>query len=127
MYFGKKGEPLTLEEWGRVFEDIEYRRVGYDEIAPTTRYPASYVSTVWLGLDHNLFPNGPPLIFETMRFEQVPTQDHEITGRKFHQALEFPSSDPPHDYVDQERYSTEEQASLGHKAIVRLIQEKEMQ
>jgi len=47
------------------------------------------VSTVYLGLDHNFSAEGPPLIFETMVFGG-PLDD------------------------EQERYSTQEQATEGH-------------
>lgn len=50
------------------------------------------VSTVWLGLDHS-FGYGPPLIFETMVF-----------------------GGPEDQY--QERYSTVEEARIGHEATV---------
>lgn len=118
MYYGRKGEPLTLLEWAARLEDLEYKRVAYTEIPPTSKYPASYLSTVWLGLDHNFF-GGHPLIFETMRFESG-------AAGKFHNVIGFPDSEEPHDYTDQERYYTEEQASLAHKMIVQLIHEREM-
>ena len=53
------------------------------------------VSTVFLGLDHN-YSGGEPLLFETMIF-----------GGKYH---EF-----------QKRYSTYEEAELGHKIIVKVL------
>jgi len=118
--YGRKGEPLTIEEYARLLGDMEYKRVAYDEIPLTTKCPASYLSTVWLGLDHNFLLKGPPLIFETMRFA-IERAD------SFHPMLDFPAPDDPSLRIDQERYSTEEQASLGHSLILRLIQEKEMQ
>jgi len=51
-----------------------------------------HVSTVWLGLNH-AFGEGPPLIFETMIF-----------------------GGPLDEY--QERYSTEEEARVGHEFAV---------
>jgi len=125
VYTGKKGEPLTLKEWDDRMGDLEYRRVGYDEIPQTSKNPASYVSTVWLGIDHNFFPNGPPITFETMRFDLV-AKPSEFGGHMYHPALEFPDPCNPDETTEQERYSTEEQASIGHKTIVRLIQEREM-
>ena len=38
------------------------RQVAWDEI------PDAQVSTVFLGLDHNFYNNGPPILFETMIF-----------------------------------------------------------
>lgn len=52
------------------------------------------VSTVFIGLDHRMWGKGPPLVFETMLF---------IDG----------SSE------DMERYSSWEDAEIGHKAFVR--------
>lgn len=54
-----------------------------------------YVSTVFLGLDHGLWRDGPPHIFETMVF--------------------LPAGD---DYGEQLRYSTWEEAEAGHKEAV---------
>lgn len=53
----------TLEEWSKWFEKIELRRVSYTELSPDI-----FVSTICLGLDHNFFGTGPPLLFETMAF-----------------------------------------------------------
>jgi hypothetical protein len=53
------------------------------------------ISTVFLGIDHN-FNGGPPLIFETMAFDdEVGFADLEC-----------------------ERYSTWDEAEVGHKAMV---------
>ena len=64
-----------------------------------------WISTVWLGLDHNYFQNGPPLIFETMVFAN-PETDEEGYG-----LTEF----------DVLRYATEEEAIAGHNAMVLLV------
>lgn len=76
-----------LLEWARDFENWGLRRIG-----ETTLPNGCYVSTVWLGLNHRFDP-GPPLIFETMVF-----QDGES--------------------VDMERYSTEALALAGHERMV---------
>ena len=52
------------------------------------------VSTVFIGLDHRFWGKGPPLVFETMLF---------IDGSG----------------EDTERYSSWEDAEIGHKAFVR--------
>jgi len=54
-------EPDLLK-WARAFEDFKARRVDRTEFPNGT-----YVSTVFLGLDHQ-FLDGPPLLFETMIF-----------------------------------------------------------
>lgn len=57
------------------------------------------VSTVWLGRNHNFGPVGPPIIFETMVFGDVPGWDSQGI-----------------------RYSTEEQAMRGHLDVVERLQ-----
>ena len=57
----KNAIPSTQLEWGRMFGDVENRRVA------RTLYGDVVVSTVFLGLDHN-WGDGPPAIFETMIF-----------------------------------------------------------
>lgn len=86
---------MTLEEWMILFEDMSYRRIGY------TEFPnGAYVSTVWLGLDFNLFSDGPPLIFESMVFDGV--HDQETI-----------------------RYSTELQAVQGHDQLAARVRDAE--
>jgi hypothetical protein len=88
-YYDRNGNPMTMEEWARTFEDFEdYRRVRFTEIPSVAR-----VSTVWLGLDHR-FGDGPPLIFETMVFRDG--WDGEY----------------------QQRYATEAEAIAGHQEAV---------
>jgi hypothetical protein len=43
-YRDKEGKPLTVLEWGDLFEDINYRFIATDMIGTTQ------VSTIWLGL-----------------------------------------------------------------------------
>lgn len=76
---------------------VERRRVGGDYIDPEKKI---WVSTVFLGLDHQFHPGGPPLIYETMVF------DNREGGRKLG--------------VDRycDRYSTREQALAGHRGTV---------
>lgn len=53
-----------LEEWAR-FMRGDHRRVRLSQVGEW------FVSTVFLGLDHNHFGEGPPLLFETMAWKQV--------------------------------------------------------
>lgn len=89
-FYSRKGRELTLEEWALNYDNMteEARRVGFTQIAADVS-----VSTVWLGIDHQFVPGGPPLIFETMIFGGP---------------------------LDSEcwRYTTEEQAVAGHLAAV---------
>jgi hypothetical protein len=88
-FYGMDGQPISLEEWGRL--------AGSDQkIVARSDLPGGvWVSTVLLGLDHS-FGSGPPVIFETMVFE---SQDN----------LEE---------LDCERYCTRAEAELGHEAMV---------
>ena len=54
--------PASLLTWAQWYETAE-RHVADTWVTPTVR-----VSTVFLGLDHQ-FGEGPPLLFETMAFE----------------------------------------------------------
>jgi len=51
-----------LMKWGRWMEDAK-RHVGNDELSDGT-----WISTVFLGLDHSFGNVGLPLVFETMVF-----------------------------------------------------------
>ena len=79
-------------EWGRWFEhsDAE-RQVGYDQRDGVT------VSTVFLGTDYNFAGVGPPILFETMVWN-----DND-------------GSERTHD-----RYMTWEEAEAGHREALAL-------
>ena len=51
----------AAEVWG---DDEKGRRVAFTEVAPGVE-----VSTVFLGIDHNHWGDGPPVLFETMLFD----------------------------------------------------------
>lgn len=92
-------EPIEIDdvlEWARWFEcDTEARRVGLTELD----YGRVRVSTIFLGLDHNfLFEDAPPILFETMIFGG--TMNHEC-----------------------ERYSTWDEAVIGHAYMVQCVEE----
>jgi hypothetical protein len=91
-YYDRQGNPLTLMEWAQSFETRQNQK----RVAETTLPNGRWVSTVWLGLNHN-YGDGPPLIFETMV---------------------FPSKDGPLTELDCERYSTEAEALAGHARLV---------
>ena len=85
----------------------------------------SYLSTVWLGMDHGFA--GRPLIFETMRFAgDVSESQWRMGGRvstfAYHASREFPDIfDPDGGTAEQLRYTTEEEALAAHHEIVRRI------
>ena len=98
-FYDKDGTPLDLMEWGRKLEDNDYKRVGLDITVNNIR-----ISTVWLGLDRSFTEHGRPLIFESIAFDD---NDLYTTERsKFAPDL------------DQERYSTLEEARQGHQRMV---------
>jgi hypothetical protein len=86
-------EPVAadLMTWAQWFEKAD-RRVAFNKIGDTD------VSTVFLGIDHNFYGRGAPLLFETMVFGGP---------------------------LDQEcqRYSTWDQAEAGHMAMVERVKD----
>lgn len=61
--YDKNGNLITSAlVWENLLKDQDYKRVGSDEVR------GFWISTVWLGLDHNFIQGGPPLYFETMIF-----------------------------------------------------------
>lgn len=88
VYYNKQGKQITLNEWGSLHE------TEYKIIEQTTLPNGKWVSTVWLGIDHN-FGEGDPEIFETMVFPLNGDSDED----------------------DCDRYSTLEQAIAGHKSM----------
>jgi hypothetical protein len=88
MFYDRQGMPMDLETWITKSGDPKYRRV-----ASTVLPDGKQVSTVWIGLNYHTF-RGPPLIFETM---DCPSEDSDF---------------------DSMRYSTEEEALVGHNRLV---------
>lgn len=89
-YYDRHGNPMTLMEWASRLESR-----GTDKrVAETTLPNGRWVSTVWLGLNHN-FGRGRPLIFETMVFASKDDMGE----------------------LDCDRYSTEAEALAGHEAM----------
>jgi hypothetical protein len=108
-YYNRQGEPITLDEWCKLAIQVDAKRVALSAVGPYV------VSTVWLGLDHgfSLYEDAPPIIFESMVFARGGWEsDRDARGRKEDDAfMEF----------DMERYSTEQQALDGHRAMVETI------
>lgn len=110
MYFDRQGNPLGLHEWAAKFEGREYQIVARDELSiPGVADGDAFVSTVWLGLDHNHSGEGPPLIFETMAFAGT-VESALAPGRKYLNDLGI-----------QLRYSTEAEARFGHAAVLHVV------
>jgi hypothetical protein len=99
-WYDRAGRPLTIGEANALLGDLEYKRVASTTITSAVDPDYSvWVSTVWLGLDHNFINFGltppPPHIFETMAWEQGDLSEMYC-----------------------ERYSTEAAAKEGHAKIV---------
>ncbi len=103
-------EPVLCEDlitWATWFEgNLSERRVRLTRVGPY------YVSTVFLGLDHNFRPQGPPILFETMVWIYG---EREITigGKTFKHNQDFLNI--------QERCSTWEQALAQHEDVIRQV------
>lgn len=103
MYFklvGRVVTPTTLEDWAGSFERDQSRRVALTQVGPWV------ISTVFLGLNHRFYGDGPPIVFETMIYT-AETFPHDFFGR-----IEEHS-----DWTDyQTRCATWEQAEAMHMA-----------
>lgn len=94
-----EGNPIPcpdLIEWAKWFENSNNRQLKKDLVG---KY---WVSTVFLGLDHN-FLEGEPILWETMIFSESEDQN-KYEGY-------------------QERYITKKEAIEGHQKAIEMIKE----
>lgn len=114
-YFDREGRPITREQWSNASEDRKYKVLKQETVG------VYWISTVWLGLNHNHSGRGRPQIFETMVFEQGPS-DRET--REIYQGLRtLTDTEDEFGYsawrdLECERYATEAEALEGHARIV---------
>lgn len=102
-----------MQEWN---DFLEHRK----HVAKTT-VGEHWVSTVFLGLDHQ-WGDGPPLLYETMVFENEEKMTEEVTlpsgavipSRPYHESLD--------DYA--QRHSTRELALEWHRHVVAELEDK---
>jgi hypothetical protein len=94
----------SLLEWSLWYEEREHRSLWW------TGNATKWVSTVFLGLDHNYCFDGPPILFETMAFFHT-GRTMNFFGR---------GEEPVADTLGQERYSSWDDAEIGHQAMVRI-------
>jgi hypothetical protein len=99
----KQIREVPLLEWARWYEatfaragDVDDRRVDSTHLANV------WVSTAFLGIDHRILDEGPPILFETMCF--LDAQDGDI-------------GDP----CQMFRYCTWDEAQEGHNRIVETL------
>ena len=98
-YYDMFGMPISMERWAQLHGQPKH--VAEDFL--TIRGEKFRISTVWLGLDHNFMPGGPPLIFETMIFS---------------------ATDKSYADIYCVRYSTRQQALVGHRRAKRWLREE---
>ena len=111
-YYDRAGRPVPLMEYASLMATPDYKRVAYTEVTSSSAPGIKYrVSTVWLGVDHNLL-SGPPHIFETMVFADTPDPER-------HKGTFNP--DPAWMDMLCRRYSNELDAKLGHEETVILV------
>jgi len=107
FYYILKGKKVVecrdLLEWGKWFKTAD--RIVKQE----TLNNGLFVSTVFLGLNHNFLNKGKPLLFETMVF--TPKRKRKIFGRKMKMMIG--------DELDQNRYHTWAESERGHKKMVK--------
>lgn len=96
-HYDREGTPIPMMVWCKLLADEEYKRVAETQVGPY------WISTVWLGTDHNFSRSGPPIIFETMVFASSP--DVEGLGPD----------------MDCYRWPTEARALTGHEEVVTLV------
>jgi hypothetical protein len=97
-YYDKYGMPISLERWATLMEKD-------DRILAQTVVGDYLVSTVWLGLDHNIF-GSTPMIFESCVF-YIPDGE----GGKWITTLE------------PIRYPTRRAAIAGHQKILQEVRD----
>lgn len=67
-YYDRNGDLISSAQWGVYFQDKDYQVLRQETIELGD--VQVLISTVWLGMDHNFSGEGPPLIFETMVFNE---------------------------------------------------------
>ena len=87
---------VDLETWAKWFENAHEARRVKRTVYNGVNDNEIVISTVFLGLDHNFFDEGPPILFETMVFGGLLDQETE-------------------------RYATWNQAVRGHDQMVRKV------
>lgn len=92
-----------LELWAATFEDNKIvKQELVTELGNSglwTPFTPPFVSTIFLGLDHNFSRTGPPIVFETMVFNGV-----------YNQKIQY-------------RYATWDEAIEGHRRTVKMVKD----
>jgi hypothetical protein len=109
LYLEVGGIPVPSDDlmfWALQMEHAD-RSVGKTKVGDLL------VSTVFLGLDHNYQEEGPPILYETMVFDE----DHKCVDDWAGESSFW---------GEVQRYSTREEAQAGHEATVNAIKEAQV-
>lgn len=111
VYYDRQGKPLSRAKYLALAAEKDYARL----LESTIQTPIGplWVSTVWLGIDHNHGGHGPPVIFETMIFK---VRKDGSTGFFDDESLDESLPVPT-----MERYQTESEAFAGHRRILKSL------
>ena len=108
----------NFEEYAKLMADRDLKIV-----AQTVGAGDRFVSTVFLGIDHQWMDGGRPLIFETMIFEKgwLTKKRPPINWKRLKPRKQRPNERTDiHDW--QDRYSTWDEAVIGHAHALGLLQ-----
>jgi hypothetical protein len=94
-YYDQDGQPMAMLDWAAAFGRARERTLGRTILKGPAR-GTKWVSTVWLGLDHQ-WGEGAPLIFESMVFVRGSYSELECR-----------------------RYTTRAEALAGHAELCRI-------
>lgn len=91
-------------EWAEWFERSHKSKGKDNRILQQDLVGSVFISTVFLALDHNYYDDGPPVLWETMIFHDMPDSA-----------------------VDQyiQRYCTRDEAIIGHMKAVELVKQSD--
>lgn len=95
LYYKRDGTPYPEGNEGLAQLENDLWNDNYKVVKRTNLPGGKWISTVWLGIDHN-HGRGRPLIFESMVFPRDGFNS-----------------------LDMDRYSTEAEALAGHKKLVK--------
>lgn len=96
-------QPCSLLTWAYWLEQKRAQRIIKQEDLPH----GYWISTVFLGLNHQYAPHAPPLWFECMVFEPSDGKPSSLTGKVHKLGPE----------ATCQRYSTLKEAKAGHEMI----------
>jgi len=103
--------------WG-LWYDTADRQVGFAEVGPYR------VSTIFLGLNHDLSGDGPPILFETMIFGPVEPEvlaERIASFTRLGVSEELAPQVAGHEEALTWRYATWDEAEQGHQEGVALV------